>query len=347
MFDSVPSVEYKRLEEDKAGEQTDSLEDLTVSLNEKQNTAPVTNDSKDISAAKENLFEYIDEDPFSVAGTESGPVERVLEPPPRQGSRDSRRRDLCDACLDAGHLDEVNGAALAFVRQQSEGGKSTGRNTEEEPEVKQLTLESLALEHNGRLKTLEDPETDQVSKKSFDITKNEIPEPKESAEKSVVRKPLVRQRSELGDREEGAKTNNQTSFHQTDEPDQTKQETCSTDRDGQEAGGDKEREDPPNEISSKMSVTSLASGESGPTLSFSVDSLGWCGGIVLSSIIISHPNGAQTPDPSHSSVMETSFIFNPFYAFPSRIKNPTLPFELNNPFGKHYRFPKMFQIAIL
>ena len=271
------------------------MEDLTVSLNEKQNTAPVTNDSKDVTVAKENLFEFIDEDPFSVAGTESGPVERVLEPPPRQGSRDSKRRDLCDACLDAGHLDEVNGA-LAFVKQQSDERKSTGGNTEEEPEVKQLTLESLALEHNGRLKTSDDPETDNVSKKSFDITKNEILEPKESSQKSVVRKPLVKQRSELGDREEGAKTNNQTSFHQTDEPDQTKPETCSTDREGPDAGGDKEREDPPNEISSKMSVTS---GESGPTLSFSVDSLGWCDGIVLSS----------RPDPRPQSLISNGNFF--------------------------------------
>ena len=48
----------------------------------------------------------------------------------------------------------------------------------------------------------------------------------------------------------------------------------------------------------------------------------------------------QTPDPSNSSVMETSFIFNPFYAFPTRIKNPTLPFELNNPLESIIDFQK-------
>ena len=282
MFDSVPSVEYKRLEEDKTGEQADSLEDLTVSLNEKQNIVPVTNDEKDIIIAKENLFQYIDEDPFTLAGMQSRPVETPLG----QSNRD--RRYLCDDCVDAGHLEDVlnnkaNGA-LAFVRHQSEEKKSTGGNTEEEPEVerqvKQLTLDSLAIEHNITLKSSEDLEQDQISKKPIDISKNEILEPKESAQRKIMRKPLMKQRSEVGDREEGAKTNNQTSFHQTDQLDLTKPQTGSSDTgleescSVQETPVEKGREDPLSGISSKLSVTSSA--ESAASFSFSVDSLGWC-----------------------------------------------------------------------
>ena len=58
-FENVPSVEYKRLD--------DSLEDLTVSLNEKpgnDDKARVTGEEEDIGA-RENLFKYIDEDPFT------------------------------------------------------------------------------------------------------------------------------------------------------------------------------------------------------------------------------------------------------------------------------------------
>ena len=66
LFDNVPSVEYKRLEEEKTEEQNDSLEDLTVSLNEKQNNISVTNDENENLVAKENLFKYIDEDPFTL-----------------------------------------------------------------------------------------------------------------------------------------------------------------------------------------------------------------------------------------------------------------------------------------
>jgi len=64
-FDNVPSVEYKRLEEDKTEEQNDSLEDLTVSLNEKQSNVPVNSEERENLVAKENLFKYIDEDPFT------------------------------------------------------------------------------------------------------------------------------------------------------------------------------------------------------------------------------------------------------------------------------------------
>ena len=66
LFDNVPSVEYKRLEEEKTEEQNDSLEDLTVSLNEKQNNISVTNDENENLVATENLFKYIDEDPFTL-----------------------------------------------------------------------------------------------------------------------------------------------------------------------------------------------------------------------------------------------------------------------------------------
>ena len=60
-------MEYKRLDDEKTEDQNDSLEDLTVSLNEKpsnDDTAGVTVEVEDIGA-RENLFKYIDEDPFT------------------------------------------------------------------------------------------------------------------------------------------------------------------------------------------------------------------------------------------------------------------------------------------
>ena len=71
-FENVPSVEYKRLDDERTEDQNDSLEDLTVSLNEKpsnDDTAGVTGEVEDIGA-RENLFKYIDEDPFTpLSGT--------------------------------------------------------------------------------------------------------------------------------------------------------------------------------------------------------------------------------------------------------------------------------------
>ena len=68
-FENVPSVEYKRLEDERTEDQNDSLEDLTVSLNEKPSNdldVVVTGvaGEEDI-VARENLFQYIDEDPFT------------------------------------------------------------------------------------------------------------------------------------------------------------------------------------------------------------------------------------------------------------------------------------------
>ena len=68
-------MEYKRLEDERTEDQNDSLEDLTVSLNEKPSNADVVvtgvTGEEDI-VARENLFQYIDEDPFtSLSGTVS------------------------------------------------------------------------------------------------------------------------------------------------------------------------------------------------------------------------------------------------------------------------------------
>ena len=75
-FENVPSVEYKWLDDERTEDQNDSLEDLTVSLNDNK---PSCDDTPAVTAgageedlvARENLFQYIDEDPFtSLSGTE-------------------------------------------------------------------------------------------------------------------------------------------------------------------------------------------------------------------------------------------------------------------------------------
>ena len=68
-FENVPSVEYRRLEDERTEDQNDSLEDLTVSLND---TKPSKDDpgltapaGEEDLGARESLFKYIDEDPFT------------------------------------------------------------------------------------------------------------------------------------------------------------------------------------------------------------------------------------------------------------------------------------------
>ena len=80
-FENVPSVEYKRLDDERTEDQNDSLEDLTVSLNDNK---PSSGDTIAVTAvtaiageedlvARENLFQYIDEDPFtSLSGNRTG-----------------------------------------------------------------------------------------------------------------------------------------------------------------------------------------------------------------------------------------------------------------------------------
>ena len=69
-FENVASVEYKRLEEDRTEDQNDSLEDLTVSLNEKPSNADSSGLTTGLTGeedmvGRENLLKYIDEDPFT------------------------------------------------------------------------------------------------------------------------------------------------------------------------------------------------------------------------------------------------------------------------------------------
>ena len=72
-FENVPSVEYKRLEDERTEDPNDSLEDLTVSLTDNK---PGSDDTIAVAAVtaiageedlvgRENLFQYIDEDPFT------------------------------------------------------------------------------------------------------------------------------------------------------------------------------------------------------------------------------------------------------------------------------------------
>ena len=65
----------------------------------------------------------------------------------------------------------------------------------------------------------------------------------------------------------GAKTNNQSLLHQTDKLDQIKPKSDSSE-------GSQEKKSVEPVMSSKLSVTSLASGESVASFSFSADSLG-------------------------------------------------------------------------
>ena len=98
LFESVPSVEYKRLEDERSGlDQNDSLEDITVSLNDpksakqiqivqdKDQQEPLNNNNNNNNESKGSLS-YIDED-------DPGAVDN-----------DNTNEPVCDDCVNAGHV---------------------------------------------------------------------------------------------------------------------------------------------------------------------------------------------------------------------------------------------------
>ena len=159
-------------------------------------------------------------------------------------------RNICDECLDAGHGHLVK-ESLPHTPTSDAGClakdpvlKQKEENIVTEPTVKQQTSKDISEEI--KQSSVEDLEiAPVVTQKSTDnLKEEEVIKPleaevaitKESAQKNVVRKPLIKQRSELGDSEvkPGAKTNNQTSPHQTDKLDQTKPKSSSSDTNQQE-----------------------------------------------------------------------------------------------------------------
>ena len=263
-------MEYKRLEDERTEDQNDSLEDLTVSLNDKPSNADVVvtgvTGEEDI-VARENLFQYIDEDPFtSLSGKERIQIRGVSG-------------EVCHACVDAGHLvkEPPSNNSEDLLGDEEAVKKPTKENGMEEPVENKPTAEEPAGNKIGEKEKCKEQPVEEPA----------IENAQTGNDANNRRSDLVDDYDEIDDGngpEEGApslkeeepeaQTNNQTSLHQTDKLDQTKSKSDSSDPSQEKKigpGPERERE---GQMSSKLSVTSLASGESAASFSFSADSLG-------------------------------------------------------------------------
>ena len=105
LFESVPSVEYRRLDEAVSPvEQADSLEELTASLNDhksaKQGQLSANGDEqKEVPLNNNDLLQFIDEDPFSGG---PGPGQDVAN---NNGDTGGGGAAVCGDCVSAGHTD--------------------------------------------------------------------------------------------------------------------------------------------------------------------------------------------------------------------------------------------------
>ena len=104
MFESVPSVEYKRLDETEKS-QNDSLDDISVSLNDpKSRQGQVSGDKERSGGDNTDQLSFIDEEPATAPaqGDQSSSQSSGQFPPP--GDSGDSGGLVCDDCVSAGHL---------------------------------------------------------------------------------------------------------------------------------------------------------------------------------------------------------------------------------------------------
>ena len=207
MFDTVASVEYKRLDDEKSQDQNDSLDDITVSLNEQKSSkhVQIVLDGEPLNNNNNNVpseLQFIDEDQK-----------------PKVEMNSNAGLPVCDDCIGAGH--------------------NNGSKKQDENRVKASNI--------------------LIEEQSLDASNNEIAEESESAKTDI---------NINGDQMETSLARPKIIL-QTVANDEEK-------RDNNDVVSSSTRKDSVLSIvsNSKMSVTSIASGESGGSFSFSADSLG-------------------------------------------------------------------------
>lgn len=205
MFETVASVEYKRLDDEKSQDQNDSLEDITVSLNDPKSSKhvqivldgePLNNNNIIVSSE----LQYIDEDQR-----------------PKM-DMNSNNGLTCDDCIGAGH------------------NKSTKEQDENKVRASNILIEEQSLDASNN----EIAEESESAKTDININGDQM-------ETSLARPKIILQT--VANDEEKRDNNDVSSAARKD----SVLSIVST---------------------SKMSVTSIASGESGGSFSFSADSLG-------------------------------------------------------------------------
>ena len=245
MFESVPSVEYKRLDETEKS-QNDSLDDISVSLNNDPIRSQGQVSAKD-GNTEDQALSFIDEEPNIIPGVEGnlsslGADEGSPPSPGLIGEAETKGHGaVCDECVNAGHLENGNTApALA--------------NKETVSDINQ----NVHIEKNQQEKSLHN---------SPEATEATVTEP-------------VAELSAKSDMRTGERTAPVTDAGAGGRPEVTgdQEEQKPERREEEEPGGPEEEGGLVSSkqplMSSKLSVASIQSGESLGSFSFSADSLG-------------------------------------------------------------------------
>ena len=182
---------------------------------------------------------------------------------------------MCDDCVDAGHLEGHLGYSNDLVEDEA-GKQSTRENGVKEPAENQPTLEEPAgkeireKENCNQQQPVEEPEIENVANNNNINQRSDLVHDEEDINDG---KDAEEEEGPSG-QQPGAQTNNPTLLQPTDKVDQTKSRS-----DSSESSREKKCDPGPGQerdqlMSSKLSVTSLASAESAASFSFSADSLG-------------------------------------------------------------------------
>ena len=248
MFESVPSVEYKRLDETEKS-QNDSLDDISVSLNNDpiRSQGQVSAKDGDTERPEDQALSFIDEEPNIILGVEGnlsslGADEGSPPSPGLIGEAETKGHGaVCDECVNAGHLENGNTApALANKETVSDINQNVHIEKNQQEQEKSL--------HNSP-EAAEATVTEPVAELSAKSDTRERPAPVTDA--GAGGRPEV-----TGDQEE-------------QKPERREEEEPGG---PEEEGGLVSVQQPL--MSSKLSVASIQSGESLGSFSFSADSLG-------------------------------------------------------------------------
>ena len=252
MFESVPSLEYKRLDETEKS-QNDSLDDISVSLNNDpiRSQGQVSAKDGDTERPEDQPLSFIDEEPniilevegnlSSLGADEGSPLSSGLIG--EAGTTTKGHGAVCDECVNAGHLENGN-TAPAVVTKETVSDINQNVHIEKNQQEKSLNNSPEAAEA-----TVTEPVAE-LSAKS-DMRTGERPAPVTDA--GAGGRPEV---TDVGHPEE-------------QKPERREEE----DPGGpEEEGGLVSAQQPL--MSSKLSVASIQSGESLGSFSFSADSLG-------------------------------------------------------------------------
>ena len=245
MFESVPSVEYKRLDETEKS-QNDSLDDISVSLNNDpiRSQGQVSPKDGDTGRPEDQALSFIDEDPNVIPEAQGNlsSLDAKEGSPPSSGligeARTTESLVVCDECVNAGHLE--NGNILADTT----------------PVVTKETVSDI--NQNVQIEKQHPQEQESL---------NNVPEAESSAKTDT--RPGERP-TPVTDISEGERP-----IPVTDGGNQEEQRVVRREEDPaapEEERGLVSARQPL--MSSKLSVTSIQSGESLGSFSFSADSLG-------------------------------------------------------------------------